>query len=110
LQVGQREGALSVAAIGGAQQREKGGVLANGQELAIAEAQPVGAKFPAKIRISATNGFDMAIFSPLLVLAGENSLQRDNEIQHQVWAHVFMRLAATCRQNAGRVHGVICRG
>src|SRR6478609_5339335 len=68
-------------------------------------AQPLGAKFPVKILTSATNGFDMAIFSPLLVLAGENSLQRDDEIQHQVRAHVFMRLAAAGGSDARGAHG-----
>src|SRR5579864_4264462 len=78
-----------------------------GMSWPLHSAQPVGAKFPAKILISATNGFDMAIFSPLLILAGENSLQRDDEIQHQVRAHVFMRLAASSGQHACRVHGHI---
>src|SRR5690349_2695129 len=73
-------------------------------------AQPLGAKPPVKILTSATNGFDMAIFSPLLILAGEYSLQRDDEIQHQVRAHVFMRLVAPGCQQALWTHGGVGRG
>src|SRR5882762_2897033 len=36
LQVGQREGRLAVAAVGGTQQREERGVLREGQELPVA--------------------------------------------------------------------------
>src|SRR5690242_16982060 len=73
-------------------------------------AQPIGAKFPEKILISATNGF--AMYSSLfgLILTGEYPLQGNDEVQHQIGRHVLMRLAAARGQNAGRVHCGIRRG
>jgi hypothetical protein len=44
LHVGQGKGAFAVAPIGGAQKGEKGGVLANGEELAIAKSPTFGSK------------------------------------------------------------------
>src|SRR5258708_36434999 len=67
-------------------------------------AQPLGAKLPVKILISARNGFDIITYPPRLVLTRENPLQRDDEIQHQVRRHVLVRLASTRWQYTGWIH------
>ena len=56
LQVGQREGLLSVAAVGCADQVEQRLVLGDGKSWPWQSAQPTGAKFPANILISPTYG------------------------------------------------------
>src|SRR5579859_860592 len=69
-------------------------------------AQPLGAKFPVKILTSAKNGFDMASFLSL-ILAGEDPLQGDDEVEYQVGRHVLMRLVAARGGDRGRVHGAV---
>ena len=53
-QVGQRERALAVAAVGRADQLEQRLVLGDRQQLPSQNIQPAGAKLPANIRISPT--------------------------------------------------------
>src|SRR6266852_8915542 len=67
------------------------------------KAQPLGAKLPVKILISARNGFDIMSFS-LLVLRGEYPLQGDNEIKHQVRRHVLVWLTASSWQHTSGIH------
>src|SRR5947199_10225974 len=71
-------------------------------------AQPFGAKLPVKMRISARNGLDIIVYCCPepggLVLRGEDALQRDDEIQHEVRRHVLVRLAAAGGAEVRRVH------
>src|SRR3989344_2977462 len=55
------------------------------------KAQPLGAKLPANRRISPTKGVGMS--ASCSVPAGEDALQRDDEVQRQVGLHVGMWLA-----------------
>ena len=56
---------------------------------------PAGAKLPPNILISARNGSVMV--DSVSFAAREDALEGDDEIQHQVGRHVFVRLAATGR-------------
>src|SRR5664279_1602846 len=75
-------------------------------------AQPLGAKLLATMRISATNWSDMRGSSSLCdasVARRKNTLQRDDEIQHQIGRHVFVRLVSAGRTDALRGHGPTSR-
>ncbi len=74
-----------------------------GRSWPLQSAQPLGAKLKGKILISATNG-SHGYPSPL-GLRGEDPLQSDDEVEHQIGRHVVMRLVAAGSGDAGRVHG-----
>src|SRR4051812_30413348 len=61
---------------------------------------PFGAKFPANMRISPTYG---AMVSPL-VLRGEDALQGNDEVQHEVRHHVVVRLTPAHTGHRARIH------
>ena len=83
LEVGKREGGLAVAAVRRAEEREQRGVLRQRHELAVAQAQPLGAKLNGKMRISATNGSAM---TASYVGRREDAEQRDDEVDAEVTA------------------------
>src|SRR5437870_13531730 len=64
-------------------------------------AQPLGAKFPANILISATNGSDILAS---LSLRWKNTEQGNNEIDAQVGLYILVRLATTGWRNSITVH------
>src|SRR5579864_5298450 len=68
-------------------------------------AQPLGAKLPVKILISAKNGFDIIAVLAFLVLRGEYPLKSNDEVQHQVRRHVLVRLVSPDDPYRGGVHG-----
>jgi hypothetical protein len=90
-QVGQGEGRLAIAAVGGSDQLEQGLMLGDGQELALAE-------HPADRREVAGKHADLAHIrlchgaSPL-GRRGEDALQGDAEAQGQERLHVEVHLA-----------------
>ena len=90
LHVRQREVALAVAAIGGAEQREQRGVLRERQDLPVAKRPALGREVE---REDADFG-DERIHGLLLGLAREDAEQRDDEIDAEIGLEVGVRLAA----------------
>src|SRR3954447_12431989 len=80
-QIGEAEGALSVATIGGADQLKQHIVLRDRQQRPVAEApavrREVAAEHPDLADIGITHGGS-------LVSRGEDTLQGDNEIDHEI--------------------------
>ena len=69
----------------------------------LQKAQPLGAKLPGKIRISATKGLAMRLLSR----AREDAEERDDEIDAQVRLEVIVRLDSAGESDRGQCS---CRG
>ncbi len=91
LHVGQPEGALAVAAIGGAEQGEQRGVLRDRHQLAVAEGPSPRRKIE---REDADLGHEWIRHGPVLALARINAEQRNDEVDAKVGLHVVVRLVA----------------
>src|SRR5678815_1331947 len=108
LQIRKRESTLPITPISRTQQRKESGILAQRQQLAIAECPTCG----RKVEWENSDFSDKRIshvFSPLLSLRWENSLECDTEIESKERLHVRMRLTTTNITNSLRVHhGVWC--
>src|SRR3990172_3432975 len=92
LQIGQREVALSVPAVGRAQQREERCVLAQWQQLAVTEC-PAGRCEVEGIYSNLRDKWICHLFL-LLGWAREDPEQRDDEAQAQIRLEIVVRLAA----------------
>src|SRR5215217_2403133 len=91
-QIRQPECALSIAAIGRADELEKCLILGDRQQLPLAE-HPARRGIVAGEHPNFTNIWLCHEVSPL-VRAWEDPLQCDAEVERQKWLHVQMRLAA----------------
>ena len=101
-QIGERHVRSTIAAVDGADEREERRILGNGQQLAVAKGPPRGAKFPAKMRISAMKGSDTS----WLLSGRERSRQRDDEVDAQERLQIVVGLAAPDRGDGRRATSV----